>query len=90
MLNGSATERGEGMARRGGGEEQAFIFFQEAARVAVRWMGNPTTSVSNLDFTTLLYRQVRFYTFLCLSVPTGNVLYIYHAITQAPRRMIVL
>lgn len=65
-----------------------FIFFQEAAHVAVRWMGNPTTWVSNLDFTTYVYRQVRLYTLLCLSVPTGKAL--YHAITQAPGWMIVL
>lgn len=65
-----------------------FIFFQEAARVAVRWMGSPTTWVSNLDFTTYLYRQVRLCTLLCLSVPTGKAL--YRAITEVPRWMAVL
>lgn len=68
MLNVSTTERREeggveeGMGERGG--EQAHIFFQEAAYAAVRWMGKPTTSASNLDFTTYLYMHV-----LHLSVP---------------------
>lgn len=78
MLNGSTTgERREGWQRaweEGEGEERECSFSFRRLHMLLSG-GRAIRLPGFLIFTTYLYMQVKFYTFLCLSVPTGKALY---------------